>query len=314
MEVLSYEETMARQWDDLCHKSWNATFLHTRKFLSYHGSRFVDESVLIVDDGKIIGAFPAARDPRNDKTIVSHPGITYGGIIHCGKLRGSKMLGAFELLTKYYSDKSFCRIVYKAVPQIYHAIPSQDDCYALFRFNAIRSRCDLSCAIDLKMPTQRSDRRKRCLKKGLSAVRITEETSSMNQFWKILQDNLFRRHAANPTHDLREIKLLISMFPENIKLICAELDGRVEAGTLIFVTKTSHHAQYIASSPKSQDVFALDVVFDKAIASAKNAGASYFDFGISNEDEGRYLNEGLYKFKSEFGGGGVLYEHFSIAL
>ena len=40
----------------------------------------------------------------------------------------------------------------------------------------------------------------------------------------------------------------------------------------------------------------------------------YFDFGISNEDHGRYLNEGLVRQKSRLGGRGIVYNTFEICL
>ena len=43
-------------------------------------------------------------------------------------------------------------------------------------------------------------------------------------------------------------------------------------------------------------------------------GLQDFDFGISTEAEGMILNEGLYRFKSEFGGGGVVHEFYEMRL
>ena len=36
----------------------------------------------------------------------------------------------------------------------------------------------------------------------------------------------------------------------------------------------------------------------------------YFDFGISTEDDGRYLNEGLLNFKEAYGGRGAIHLFF----
>ncbi len=61
-----------------------ATFLHTRRFLAYHQDRFKDVSLLLANDKGIVGLFPAALDPAEARTVVSHPGITYGGLLHSG--------------------------------------------------------------------------------------------------------------------------------------------------------------------------------------------------------------------------------------
>jgi lipid II:glycine glycyltransferase (peptidoglycan interpeptide bridge formation enzyme) len=53
---------------------------------------------------------------------------------------------------------------------------------------------------------------------------------------------------------------------------------------------------------------------DYATGKSADLGARYFDFGISNEQEGRILNEGLYRFKVSFGAGGVVHEFYEVEL
>ena len=72
--------------------------------------------------------------------------------------------------------------------------------------------------------------------------------------------------------------------------------------------------QYIASSEVGYTLCALDAIMENCINKAVEHGAKYFDFGASNENEGRRLNEGLYQFKCEFGGGGVAYEAYELNL
>jgi lipid II:glycine glycyltransferase (peptidoglycan interpeptide bridge formation enzyme) len=57
----------------------------------------------------------------------------------------------------------------------------------------------------------------------------------------------------------------------------------------------------------------LDLVFTKAIEMAVGRNLRYFNFGICNEDNGNILNDGLYRFKSEFGGAGVAHEFYEIS-
>ena len=63
-------------------------------------------------------------------------------------------------------------------------------------------------------------------------------------------------------------------------------NGNVIAGTLLFVTPTVYHCQYIASTMAGNDISALDFVFERLIGHAFAEGIDFFDFGISNEDEG----------------------------
>ena len=192
--------------------------------------------------------------------------------------------------------------------------PAQDDLYALFRLGAQRIRCDLSCTIDLTNRQPLSERRRRGLKKALKTVTLSSDPALLDELWAVIAQNLLRKHDANPVHSLAELTLLKERFPQQITIHCALVDGHVEAGVVFFNSPSIWHAQYIAASEIAYNVSALDAVFDAAINKAQQADARYFDFGTSNEDGGKVLNDGLYRFKSEFGGGGVAHELWEIEI
>lgn len=294
-------------WEALCRAAPMSTLLHTRAFLSYHGDRFEDQSrTLRNESGQLIAVFPAARMPKQADTVCSHPGATYGGLIHAGDLLGESMLAALALLCRDYQRAGFTQLRYKLTPHIYHCWPACDDLYALWRLGAAPIRCDLSSAIDLTARREPSSRRRRAFRKAQSAgFRIEEGAAQLEAFWQVLVGNLSERHDARPVHSLQEMQLLMQRFPDEIHLVTASLDGKVEAGTVLFESQRVSHAQYIACSDKGREHHALDALFEHCIARATARERRYFDFGISNEDEGRHLNTGLYQFKSEFGGGGV---------
>jgi hypothetical protein len=225
------------------------------------------------------------------------------------------MLNAFSAITEYYRDQGFERLRYKAVPAIYHRGPTADDLYALFRLGAKRYRCDLSCAVDLDWRQAVSNRRKRALKKAIKCgVEVSEGLDHAAALWPVIADNLSRRHSVRPVHSLDEITRLSSLFPDNIECVVGRLNSTVLAGVVLFMTPRVTHAQYIASSEEGREISALDAVFEYCIEKAKARGARYFDFGISNENDGHYLNAGLYQYKSEFGGGGVVHEFYEVDL
>jgi hypothetical protein len=315
-QITQYESTQEEGWDEFALATPMATFLHSRKYLSYHQDRFQDVSLMLWDKkGQLAALFPAAEDPGNTRQVVSHPGLTYGGLIHSQKLYGQRVLSALQAIRQWYLEHGFETLQYKAIPMIYHETPCHDDLYALFRMGATRYRCDLSSAIDLGNPFVYSERRSRGVKKARKhGLQVQEGLGQIEMFWQVLCDNLATRHDTRPVHTLDEFLLLARRFPQNIRLVTVSDNGQVVAGTVLFITKTVFHSQYIASSTQGQSSSALDLMFDYCIGLAKSAGVRYFDFGISNEQNGLYLNEGLYQFKSEFGGGGVVHEFYNVSL
>lgn len=318
MRARAFTPDDAERWDAFCAGALNATFLHTRRFLSYHGGRFADRSLVLEDDaGRWLGVLPAAADPSDARTVVSHPGLTYGGVLQKGGLRGEAMLDAFAAAAAHWREGQGHRTLrYKAVPRIYHRAPADDDLYALFRLGAPRVRCDLSSTVDLAHPLPVGERRRRTLKKALAAGVAVEEGGAAlaAELWPVIEAVLAARHDTRPVHSLAEIDTLIGRFPEAIRVVAARHEKRVVAGTVLFIAGETTHTQYLSSDETGQALGALDLVIDAQIRAARERGARWFDFGISNEDQGRTLNHGLHRYKSEFGAGGTVHEFFELDL
>lgn len=314
--IRPYTAEDAGAWDLFCEGSLQATFLHTRRFISYHGDRFDDRSLLIEDEaGNLLGVLPAASTLGDHKNVVTHPGVTYGGLIHQGKLRGEQMVNVLKKIGQHYFELGYASFMYKATPHFYHKSPSHDDIYALFRLGAKKVRCDISSTIDLQNRRPVSERRSRGFKKAIkNGVKIVKGSHYLPEFWSVLADNLASKHQAKSVHSLEEINLLIERFPNNINCIFALIDEVVVAGVVLFITPAVFHAQYIASSEVGYDCSALDAVFDCAITMATSAGKRWFDFGINTENAGMTLNEGLYQFKTEFGSGSTVYDFYELNL
>lgn len=312
-EIRPFRAEDADAWDRLISEAILGSFIQTRRFLSYHGDSFEDASLCCWEGGSIIGVLPAARDPSDQATVTSHPGITYGGWLHTGRLRGNDMIEALRGALDYYGACGYRRLRYRPVPRIYQRVPAEDDLYALFRLDARRHRCDLAAVIDLANPLPMSSRRKRALNKArASSLELAEGAALLPGLWEVLEDNLARRHSARATHSLEEIQLLAELFPQNILPVGALEGGALIAGVVLFLKGTTVHAQYISASERGFELNALALVFDRAIAMARDLDARYFSFGTSNEDAGRVLNDGLYRFKSEFGAAGCAHEFYEV--
>jgi hypothetical protein len=311
-----YRQDEEAEWEELVSRSPMATLLHTRAFLGYHRARLIDASVVLRDEKEAIcGVMPAAVLPGEPLHVGSHPGATFGGVIHAGALSGGMMLETFAAIASHYLERGFERLHYAPVPFIYHRRPSADDLYALFRIGATRARCDLSCAVDLELGPHLSSRRRRGLSKARrEGVEVEEGPELIGELWPVIEANLRGRHGARPVHTEVELRELMERIRDGIHVVVARHDGAPVAGVVLFDGPRVSHAQYIASLEAGNRIGALDAVFDHCMRRAAALGARFFDFGTSNRENGLVLNDGLYDFKAQFGGGGVAYEGYELDL
>ena len=85
----------------------------------------------------------------------------------------------------------------------------------------------------------------------------------------------------------------------------------MQAGECVYDTGIVAHAQYIASTPEGRRLHLVPLVFGHLIGEVF-ADRRWFDFGISNEDHGRVLNDGLLRQKNALGGDPTVYTRYRI--
>lgn len=312
MEIIKYDATMAAQWNEFVRLSRNGTFLHQRGYMDYHSDRFVDCSLIAMQEGKLRALLPANVD---GDTLWSHRGLTYGGwLVPLKHFDATVMIQVMDAAVEWMRSNGLKRLVYKPVPHIYHRYPCEEDLYALFRHHATLIETNISTTIDLTCPLPLD----RGNKSGANAARkagITVGPSDDWQgYWHLLSSLLDERYDTRPVHSLDEMLLLHSRFPDNTRLYTATLDGELLAGVVMYLSEPVAHCQYIGASPRGKESKALTLLFDHLIQESARDGYRYFDFGISNEDHGRYLNEGLVRQKSRLGGRGIVYNTMEINL
>lgn len=298
-------------WDEFVDNSKNGTFMLKRDFMDYHSDRFVDNSLMFYDEDKLIALLPASK---HGDELRSHGGLTYGGIITNKKMTAQKMLDIFDEMKKYLAECNIKKLIYKCVPCVYHNYPADEDLYALFRNNAKLIRRDISTTIFLPEKIKFSDLRKRGAKKAFKNGLEVKESHDFKTYIALLADVLKLHHDTKPVHTAEELELLASRFPDIIKLYAAfDEKGKMYAGVVIFDTPQTVHAQYIANSEEGREIGALDLVMDYLI-NTYAVSKKYFDFGISTEDGGRYLNNGLISQKEGFGGRAIVYDFYELEI
>jgi len=311
MNVEVYNPSLAAEWDRVVGECRNATFLHRRGYMDYHADRFSDMSLIARDDReRIVALLPANR--RGD-ILQSHGGLTYGGWLMTARADMPTMMSVWGHMTELLREIGIKRMIYKPVPHIYHKYPAEEDLYAIWRSGGQIESMLMSSVIDLNDPPGFDMSARRKVRKAVDAGVTVGLSDDWTGYWHILEARLAKAHNARPVHSIEEILLLHSRFPDNIKLYTAVYEGATVAGVVIYITDTSAHCQYIASSDKGLAMNVLPLLFDYIITEVKPT-VHYFDFGTSNEDGGLILNEGLIRQKASFGARGVAYTSYKIDL
>ena len=311
LQVTKYEGNRKLEWDNFLKTSKNGHFFFYRDYMEYHSDRFQDFSLIIYNDkGNIMALLPASID---GDTVISHGGLTFGGFVCDSKMTAAKMLDVFGNVKQFLKNAGVRMLIYKCMPAIYNKYPSDEDLYALFRNNAKLYRRDVSFSIYLldRLPYRYT--RKSEIKKGYKHQYSLQESSKYGEYIALLDKILMKYHGTHPVHNVNELRLLAEKFPYNIKLYTAEKKGRIEAGTVLFLQSGVVHTQYLANSDEGKKTGALDCLLDWLITDVYK-DKTWFDFGISCEQEGRYLNEGLAAQKEGFGARAVVHDFYRIEL
>lgn len=308
ISVSAYDSSKKTEWDAFIDGSKNGTFMLKRDYVEYHSDRFTDFSVMFYDDGKLIAVMPASL---HGEEVRSHGGLTYGGVISDKKMTTEKMLNVFDALRLYLKEKSVKSLLYKRVPSIYALYPSDEDLYALFRNQAVLIRRDISTTIYLPDRIKFSKGKKWGVSRARQAGITVKKSTDYDLFIEKENEVLKERHNAQAVHTSEELAYLAEKFPDNISLFVAELNGEFLAGSLVYVTSTVAHTQYIATTAKGRELFAFDYLGNELINNIY-ADKTYFDFGISTEHDGQFLNQGLCQQKETFGGRGMIYDFYKL--
>ena len=313
MKIIKYNSEHKSIWNEFIESSKNGHFMFKRDYMDYHSDRFSDYSLMFFDDKeRLIAVLPA--NTANEK-LYSHQGLTFGGLVITNKTTTKQVCEIFNYLVTYLKEESsLSDIIYKRIPDFYCVFPAQEDLYAINALDAQLVRRDVGSLIDLQTKYQYSKGRKWSINKAKKLpIEVFDESEDLSDFWCLLNEVLSVQHAVEPVHTLEEISSLRTKLPKNIKCFTARLDGKLLAGALIYETETVVHTQYLANSEEGRDLGALDYLIDHLLKEVYK-DKRYFDFGISTEDNGKYLNEGLISQKEGFGARAVIQDFYRIKI
>jgi len=319
MDVRKYKRDDAGWWDEFVYDSINGTIFNTRRFLSYHPEdRFNDHSLYFFKKNKVFCVLPGIEKSVNGKKMfVSHQGASYGGFIH----KGCSIKDAYDLVKsfiEYIKDNDFKNILITNAPKIYYSKISDYIDFALVKHGFVYKRKEISSYLELPENfdlafSQFSPPTRTSVRKSEKSGVYVKESDDYETFYFILKRNLKLRHNVKPTHTLEEIKLLKTLFPEQIKLFGAYYKDIIIGGIVMFrCNSLVNLAFYISGNLDYQELRPVDILMSEVIKHSIKNNFKYLDFGLFTVN--MKPNFGLARFKEKFGATGVFRNSFELSI
>lgn len=306
-EIKRYTPADKAAWDGYVARSKNATFLFLRDYMDYHADRFRDHSLLFYLRGRLYALLPAHVQGQ---TLRSHGGLTYGGLIMDERVTLGLTVTLFAELSAYLRRQGIAHVVYSPIPWVYHRLPAEEDLYAMFwQCHPVLTRRMSGTAVDLAghLPWRKDHRRR--LRKAHECQVEVRAGAPLREFWPLLEANLARRFQTKPVHTLSEILLLQSRFPQEIVQYSAYIHGEIVGGVTFYLMGHVLHGQYSATNDQGKAAGAMEAIYEQVVCH-DFLRVRYLEFGTSNEQGGRVLNEGLTDHKEAYGARTIVYDTY----
>ncbi len=320
--VIPFAAQHEQIFDAFITASRNGTIFHTRRFLAYHpAGKFQDASLLFFDGEKLVAVLPAAAKEENGKKmLVSHPGASYGGLVLGEDISVTETGELMDSLIAYaraqkYAGISFLRLTPASLQKSY----SEDPLYWAFQQGFRMTRCEMDGAIDfsgmkedqvLALLSGKCRNMVRQAERAKIEVRLSNDFDS---FWPILESVLALRHGAKPTHTLAEIQKLHSLLPDGFRCLGAYREGKMVGGiVLVTIHQQALYTLYMGQEYTAQQHHPIHLLLVEAMRLAIREKRRVLHLGVSTEDGGTKVNEGLFFFKESFGCRPVRRESFEI--
>lgn len=313
LHIIPYENSREAEWDRfVMQESANGTFLQTRRFLNYHPEgRFQDASFFVENQkNAIIAVIPAAVRQQDEKQmLISHLGSTYGGpVIRETYNTAERCLEVVQTVDQYASEH-FDRAEFKLTPALLQKKESAALEYAFYHqdfycYEELNTWVPLNqMNKDTLLASFRQNKKydvKKALKWDLKFEQL--DLKNIDNFYFLLCQSL-SKYNARPVHTVDEMQELLENRLKKEASLFGVWDGnRLVAGsmTFSFVQCNVLHTQYIAYDSTIKDYSPAAFLYYKILEQGILDGYSCVSFGISTENHGKYLNQGLISSKEGY--------------
>ncbi|MBI64828.1 MAG: hypothetical protein CMG64_00840 [Candidatus Marinimicrobia bacterium] len=311
--IKKYTKQLNSDWDLFVQKSFNGTLFQTQKFLSYHQEKKINDcSLMFYKNQQIVAVLPAAETKQNQiKTLYSHPGASYGGLIIDSSLSFETIDEIINQLIQYAKKQNFKKIILINSPSIYCKNKNETLHYLLLwnKFNI--NEIYISHATKLNKPIigLLQIRKKRYVKQIIKNSSFScEQSQKYDEFYKLLIISK-KQHKTAPTHSLKELVHLQKTFPKQIVLLNFSENKKIIGGSLVFIAnkKTGLVFYNVINQNYRNTQLAVFQLYS-CMEFCYNKKLKYVDFGVSHLPKAKNPlkpKKTLIKFKEFFGARGI---------
>jgi hypothetical protein len=312
-KIMEYNDEYEEKWDNLVlNESSNGNFLQTRNFLNYHKKdKFIDCSLMFFKGETLVAVLPAC-EVDNGKTLISHVGSTFGGIIiKSGFCNTSNYKWIFEEMISYFIGHGYEKVELRMPNWLYKREDRHNELLDyFFQLNGFTMRKEVGFFVDLDtigndyeehFDSLRKRKLKKANKQGLLFKEVTDD-DGIKDFYNVLYDNM-RKFDTTPLHSYEE------MVDFKRRRICNEVyfygvyhEDKMIAGSMVFnfCNKKVFHTQYLASRQDCLEYCPNEFLYTSLIRQAKQEGYRYLSYGTATLEHGNVYNESLGMYKEGF--------------
>jgi len=317
--IKKYNKNFAEQWDKFVNISNNGTIFQTRKFLNYHIHRqFNDYSLMVYKNKGLVAVIPGACVVKNKKKIYySHPGTSYAGFVIKLDLNFVLINEIIKSLDSYLIKKKFHQIFLINSPNIYWRHENQSLDYLLqwnkYQIKEIYISHVSRIAHCKTVATLLSKRKRRYIVNDSQLNNFTfRKINNHNELIDlyVLLEKTKKKFNAKPTHSIKELSQLYSLFPDDIVIYISRFEGNIVGGFVIFHTtkKTSLIFYNIIDDTMTESQLSALQLYN-CMKICKKRGSDVVDFGVSHtpeQDNPLDPKFSLIQFKEQFGAKGIM--------
>lgn len=327
LSVIEKKDIDVAVWDRFIQsEDTNGEFINTHRYLSYHpADRFHDVSCAIIDEDnqQVRCVFPAITVPAQPKNVVSHQGTSFAGPIFSTHSKVPEISEYFKLIEAHFKERGMEVLRSRCKPLLFWPknTSREELDWVFFHRGYFLNGANLGNFIDftetpdILFLEMCSGKRRNQIKKSLTnALVFREEKQVSKNSWSELEKNIQTKFSTSPTHSFDEISELQSRFPQNIRSFYVYSGMEYAAMAVVYIYKTVFHTQYLDLNYKFSSEYAHLFLVYHLVKIALEEKFKGFSFGPSTESWGKILNEGLYSYKRQYGGYGVMYPEFLLNL